>query len=111
MEFNELIKKAKKIKEEYHLLNRVEGHKHWGLNEYFQGLLGDVGDLSKLLMAKKGYRFEGKDVDEQLEHELADCLWSIIVIADELDIDLERAFLTMTKKLEKKIQEKPLNSK
>lgn len=54
--------------------------------------VGDVGDLSKLIMAKNNQR-NIPDLDAKLAHELADCLWSTIALADELNIDLEGAFV------------------
>lgn len=107
MDFKDLAERSIKIKQAYDLLNRVEGAKKWGPNEYLQGLMGDLGDLSKLIMAKKGYRFDQKtNVDEALALELADCLWSIIIIADEFDIDLEDEFVKTIKKLESKISDR-----
>lgn len=64
--------------------------------------MGDVGDLVKLIMAKNGYR-QKEDIDEKIAHELGDCLWSIIVIAKELDINLEDKFLENMESLENKI--------
>ncbi|MBJ7902496.1 hypothetical protein IF655_04220 [Streptomyces sp. DSM 110735] len=59
-------------------------------------VVGDVGDLAKLVMAQEGAR----DVPggrRALEHELADCLWSVLVLAHHYDVDLEAAFhRTMT---------------
>jgi NTP pyrophosphatase (non-canonical NTP hydrolase) len=106
MEFSEISKRAKEIRQQYNVLNRVEGYKSWGVNDYAEGLVGDVGDLMKLLMAKKGLRFAGGDIDSKLAHELADCLWSVIVIADELDIDLEKEFLKTMRQLENKISDR-----
>jgi NTP pyrophosphatase (non-canonical NTP hydrolase) len=107
MDFQELITKAVRIKQAYNLLNRVEGGKKWKAEEYLQGLFGDVGDLSKLLMAKKGFRFDqSADYDSKLARELADCLWSIVMIAEELDIDLEKEFSKTLTKLENKISDR-----
>ena len=102
MEFRELIKKAKEIKESYAELNEQKGEGVWGVVEYTQGFVGDVGDLTKLVMAKKGFR-SYEDVDEKLAHELADCLWSVVVIAEELDIDLESEFLKTMEELKQRI--------
>ena len=55
------------------------------------GFLGDVGDLAKLVQGKAGVR-PRDDLDEALAHELADCLWSILTLADCYDVDLEAAF-------------------
>lgn len=63
----------------------------WSANELVLGLVGDVGDLAKLAQGKAGVRPHA-DLDATLGHELADCLWSLIVIADAFDIDLEKAF-------------------
>ncbi len=91
MEFKELINRAKQIKEVNTKLAQNEGSKPWSVTERTQGFVGDVGDLVKLVMAKNGYR-KYVDLDRRLAHELADCLWSIIIIADELEVDLEGAF-------------------
>lgn len=109
MEFKDLIEKARNLKAAYALLNRTEGAKKWGTNEYMQGFVGDVGDLSKLIMAKKGFRFDqNSKIDEKLAHELADCLWSIITLADELDVDLEAEFIKTMNKLEVKISDRKI---
>ena len=102
MEFRELIKKAIEIKDAYAQLNKQKGEKAWGVAEYAQGFVGDVGDLIKLVMAREGFR-SYENVDKKLAHELADCLWSVIVIAEELDIDLELEFLKTMEKLERRI--------
>ena len=93
-----LSKKANEVKEKYSKLNK----KRWSVAEYAQGLIGDVGDLVKLIMAKKGFR-KIEDVDQKLAHELADCLWSVLVIADELGINLEKEFIKNMDKLNKKL--------
>lgn len=98
MEFNELIKKAKEVKEKYRKVNL----KRWGAAEYVQGFIGDVGDLAKLVMAKNGFRAI-EQVDKKLRHELSDCLWSILIIADELGVDLEREFIEQMNALKQRI--------
>lgn len=95
MEFSEIKKQALAIGAKY----RANG-KDWGAAEYTQGFMKDLGDLAKLVMIKNGYREGEGDIDEKLQHELADCLWSVIMIADKLDIDLEKAFAKTMKELE-----------
>lgn len=56
----------------------------------------------KLIQAKQGVRHIA-DADEKLAHELADCLWSIIVLAHEYHVDLEKAFLNTMHNLEQTI--------
>jgi NTP pyrophosphatase (non-canonical NTP hydrolase) len=103
MELRDLIKRAKEIQNAYNALNKRSGHKTWGASEYTQGLVGDVGDLMKLVMVKNNLR-NGENIDRKLAHELSDCLWFIIVIANELGIDLEKEFLTTMTELEIRIK-------
>ncbi len=67
-----------------------------------QGFVVDVGDLMKLVMAKAGAR-PIADLDRKLAHELADCLWSVLVLADAHGVNLESAFLKTMKQLEKQL--------
>ena len=57
----------------------------------------------KLVMAKEGRREGPANLDAKLEHELADCLWSVLVLADAYGVDLERAFATTMDELEAKL--------
>lgn len=106
MDFADLLQKVKKIKQAYHLQNRVEGYKVWRAPEYLQGLQGDVGDLAKLVLASSGFAFGQKDIDKRISRELADLLWSVLVLADEFDVDLEQEFGRTLQKLEEKIQDR-----
>jgi NTP pyrophosphatase (non-canonical NTP hydrolase) len=84
---------ANKIKLSYDKLNIDNGNKPWSYSEFNQGMVGDVGDLTKLLMAKSNLRdFKGVDLDNKIEHELCDILWSVLVISKDLKIDLSDSF-------------------
>ncbi len=108
MEFSESLQRVKKITQAYNVLNRVEGYKTWGANEYLQAFQGDVGDLAKLILARRGYAFGQTDVDAKLARELADCLWSILVLANELDVDIERELNRTLSRLEEKIGDRKI---
>jgi NTP pyrophosphatase (non-canonical NTP hydrolase) len=56
----------------------------------------------KLISAKNGYR-NYENLDEKLAHELSDCLWSILVLADDLGVDLEKSFLETMNKIESRL--------
>lgn len=58
----------------------------------------------KIIMAKEGVR-DIENVDEKLEHELADCLYSIFVLASNYNIDLEKSFLKTMNELKIRISE------
>lgn len=98
MDFGKFVTKAKEVKEKYSALDK----RRWGATEYTQGLTVDVGNLMKLVMAK-GVLRKMEDVDQKLAHELSDCLWSILMIADELEINLEDEFMRQMDKLKEKI--------
>jgi NTP pyrophosphatase (non-canonical NTP hydrolase) len=71
----------------------------WSREEIAMGYVGDVGDLMKLLQAKEGVR-DIHDVEDKLAHELADCLWSILVLAKLYEVDIEAAFVKTMAELE-----------
>lgn len=60
-------------------------------------------------MAKDGLRHID-NVDEKLAHELADCLWSVLVIADKYNVDIKEAFLKTMDELEGRIANETLQS-
>jgi NTP pyrophosphatase (non-canonical NTP hydrolase) len=74
----------------------------WTHEEIALGFVGDVGDLVKLVMAQEGVR-QIPDAQSRLAHELADCLWSVLVLAGVYGIDLEEAFLHTMDNLERQI--------
>lgn len=97
----DLLQRAQQIRAKYDTLNEKDGHKKWGASEYTEGFVGDVGDLMKLVMAKEGKR-RGEDIDAKLRHELSDCLWAVLIIASEYDIDLEQSFYETMDELERR---------
>lgn len=88
----DLAKKSLAVRNHYNDLQQADGNKIWNAQDRVAGFVGDVGDLSKLVMAKYSLRRGPENIDSALKHELSDCLWSILIIADELNIDLEEAF-------------------
>jgi NTP pyrophosphatase (non-canonical NTP hydrolase) len=98
MEFKALIEQALAIRTKYTDLEKERYGRRWSREELMLGLLGDMGDLAKLVQAKEGVRHY-EDLDNKLAHELSDCLWSIIVLADSYGVDLEAAFLKTMKEL------------
>lgn len=109
-DFSTLIAKAIRIRDHYNELQDKDGQKRWTASERMSGFVGDVGALSKLIMAKQGLRRGPESLDAELAHEVADCLWSVIVIADELGIDLEAEFNKTTDELHKRIERQKADS-
>ncbi len=106
MQFKDLIAKAMRVKAAYDKRNQTISGKIWNRENIAQGFVGDVGDLTKLIMAKEGLR-KIENADEKLAHELSDCLWSIIILAELYDIDLEKSFMKNMDALEEDIKTRP----
>ncbi|MBX3009174.1 MAG: hypothetical protein KF816_14235 [Melioribacteraceae bacterium] len=103
METVELTNKAMNIFRLYKNLNKKNNFDEWGEKEIMMGFVGDVGDLMKLVMAESNLR-KIPDAKKKLAHELSDCLWSVLVIANLYKVDLENAFTKTMEDLAEKIQ-------
>jgi NTP pyrophosphatase (non-canonical NTP hydrolase) len=99
MEFRELEQRALAIRRQYASLEERRYGRAWAREEIALGFVGDVGDLMKLALAQEGVRAI-PDAAEKLAHELADCLWSLLVLADAYEVDLQQAFLRTMDELE-----------
>jgi NTP pyrophosphatase (non-canonical NTP hydrolase) len=103
MELSALMCRAMEIRKQYALLEQAQHGRSWSEEEIALGFIGDVGDLMKLVMGKNGVR-SVLDLDAKLSHELADCLWSVLVLANSYGVDLEQAFLQTMDALELQIR-------
>ena len=98
MKFSDLQQSALQLNELYEQLEVKRWGRAWTTQELALGFMGDVGDLAKLVQANAGIR----DIDDckaKLGHELSDCLWSIIVLANKCGVDLEAEFAKNTREL------------
>ena len=101
MDFQKIIERALQIRNKYSNFEKKKWGKSWGNEQILQGFVGDVGDLVKLVMEKEGWRkLKSKD---SLGHELSDCLWNIIVLADKYDVNLEKEFEKTMTEIERRI--------
>jgi NTP pyrophosphatase (non-canonical NTP hydrolase) len=103
MDFAGVGARALAIRELFERHERRSYGRPWSLEELALGLVGDVGDLAKLVQAREGVR-DIPNAAVKLEHELADILWSVIVIADRCEIDLEAAFVRTMDELEASLE-------
>jgi len=99
MDFQQMQARARAVRSRYAEVEAAEYGRSWSTEEIMLGFLGDVGDLAKLVQGKAGVR-PRDDLDEALAHELADCLWSVLTLADAYDVDLAGAFTTTMDELE-----------
>jgi NTP pyrophosphatase (non-canonical NTP hydrolase) len=102
MNFDDLQRRALEIRNKYDTLNQEKRGVTWNEQQFMAGFVGDVGDLSKIIMAKHGLRAMD-DVDNKLAHELSDCLWSILVLASKYEINLSKEFMKTMDDLDRKI--------
>ena len=102
MDFQFLVDRAISVRKLYTKFELQNYGKSWTTEDIALGFVGDVGDLVKLVMAESGIR-EIPGSKKKFEHELSDCLWSIIVLADIHKIDLENSFLRTMNEIEKRI--------
>jgi NTP pyrophosphatase (non-canonical NTP hydrolase) len=91
MDFHQLQERARGVRARYAEVEASRYGRSWTTEEIMLGFLGDVGDLAKLVQGKAGVR-PREGLDEALAHELADCLWSVLTLADAYDVDLVAAF-------------------
>jgi NTP pyrophosphatase (non-canonical NTP hydrolase) len=98
MKLSDLEKSALRLNDLYEQLEVKKWGRAWTTQELALGFMGDVGDLAKLIQANAGIR----DIDDckaKLGHELSDCLWSILVLANKCGIDLQTEFVKNTREL------------
>ncbi len=94
MNLPSLTDKAMELRARFDRAAQASGRPAWTAEQIMQGFVVDVGALMKLVMAKAGTR-DVHDLDRKLGHELADCLWSVLVLAKCYNLDLEKEFFSM----------------
>ena len=104
MEFQTIIDRAIEIRKQYEAREKQLYGSAWTSEEIALGFVGDVGDLAKLIVAENGKR-NIPDSKAKLEHELADCLWSVIVLAQQHGVNLETSFVNTMNDLEKHLSD------
>ncbi|MGV9267567.1 phosphotransferase [Kitasatospora sp. NPDC003701] len=91
-DWDEMTAAARTVRRLYDEANHRTLGRTWDLADFTLGFVGDVGDLAKLVMAHEGHRADVSADRERIGHELSDCLFSLLVIADETGIDLAGRF-------------------
>ena len=98
MNFNDLEQAALQLNDLYEQLEVKRWGRVWSTQEIALGFMGDVGDLAKLIQAHAGVRTID-DHGAKLGHELSDCIWSIMVLANKCGVDLEAEFVRNTREI------------
>lgn len=102
MEFKSVIERVREIRKKYAKFELQQYGREWTGEELALGYMKDVGDLARLIQAKEGIR-SANNVDEELGHELSDCIWSAIVLADKYGVDIETEFMKTMDELDKRL--------
>jgi NTP pyrophosphatase (non-canonical NTP hydrolase) len=95
MDIRLIQKRALEIREKYKQLEIKKSGHEWTNEQIVTGFKKDVSDLLALV--------KNHDQNEKLAHELSDCLWSVIIIANKFNIDVEKSFFLTMNILEEKI--------
>lgn len=105
MTINDFLKKAKEVKELYAKLSTKSGQDVWTYREFTEALVSDAGDLMKLVMVKSKFRpNKTKDLDDAIKHEIVDCIWALLIISSELEIDLDKEYPTKISELKARVK-------
>jgi NTP pyrophosphatase (non-canonical NTP hydrolase) len=104
VEFAEVTERALAIRTKLEAYEQRAFGRMWSVEELLLGLVGDLGDLAKLIQAREGIR-NVENAKGRLEHELADVLWSVIVLANRCGVDLEQAFLRTMSEIESSLEQ------
>ncbi len=92
----DLQDKAMEVRVKYEKYEIAKYGQSWTPEQLANGFKKDVEDLIAILSTD--------NIDnEKLRHEIADCLWSVLVIAKKTQVDLEPAFLDTMKELHERL--------
>ncbi len=80
-------KMQKYLKEKY---KRTKPEDIGNTQRYFLKLIEEIGELAEVI--RKGKRMEGNNIKGNIEEEISDVLYYVLMIANTYDIDLEDCF-------------------
>lgn len=91
---------ALEVRALYERIEQRELHRTWTLPELAVGFNNDAAYVGRLVLAaERTWGIDG-DIDAELKHKLAECLWWLFVLADKLNIDLPVAYADTMRKIE-----------
>ena len=104
MELQKLIHRALDLRAQYEKKEKQLYGSPSTDEDIAQGFQGDVNNLVKLVMAQHGKGAIANST-EKLAPQLSHCLWSVLVLADMYNVDLEQSFMETMDKLENHLLE------
>jgi NTP pyrophosphatase (non-canonical NTP hydrolase) len=104
MEFQKIIHRAMDLRRQYEIKEtNLYGSPSTSVN-IAEGFAGDVNNLVKLVEAEHGQR-QIANSKEKLDAQLAHCLWSVVVLANMHNVNLENSFMEAMDRLENHLLE------
>ena len=104
MEFQKIIHRAMDLRRQYEIKEtNLYGSPSTSVN-IAEGFAADVNNLVKLVMAEHGQRVIANS-KEKLDAQLAHCLWSVVVLANMHNVNLENSFMEAMDRLENHLLE------
>jgi len=104
MEFQKIIHRALDLRRQYEIKEtNLYGSASTSVN-IAEGFAGDVNNLVKLVEAEQGQR-QIANSKEKLDAQLAHCLWSVVVLANMHNVNLENSFMEAMDRLENHLLE------
>jgi hypothetical protein len=104
MEFRDAVARSLQIRKAYHQLEIKHHGSEWTIEEDALAFLTDAGLVGRLTMSCQGrWPTEGGS-GPKLEHKLGECIWWLIVLAERMDIDVEKAFGAFLTKTESQLR-------
>ncbi len=97
-----IIGRALEIRKQYVELEKKKYGAEWDNKKLLEGAGKDFKDLADLILAKENGQ-EPENFEVKISHELSDCLWAMLIIANRYSIDMETSFLKTMDELEKRI--------
>lgn len=84
--------RAREVRALYERVEQKVLGRTWTVPELAVGFTNDAAYVGRLVLAaERTWDIEG-DVDAELRHKLAECLWWAFVLADKLGVDLPEAY-------------------
>lgn len=88
MSLEEKKREAKKV---YELMQARYPDVCWGPEQFMLDLVEEIGELSNALLVERGHKFRSRQ-KSTLEDAFFDVLFDLFMLADKLNIDLDKAW-------------------
>lgn len=84
--------RATEVRALYERLEQRLLERTWTVPELAVGFTNDAAYVGRLVLAAEHTWDIDGDVDAELRHKLAECLWWVFVLADKLGVDMPEAY-------------------